>query len=343
MEIVAPAPASPASIGRAGPSILDSVGRTPLLDLRRLAARLGFPSGVRLLAKAEHLNPGGSVKDRLAKALLESARSRGLAPGGTIVEATSGNTGISLGMAAAVEGYRLHVVASSKVSQEKVRLLRALGAAVTVTPSVPHGHPDHYTEVAKRLAEEIPGAVYLDQFRSPANPATHEAQTGPELLAQALEIAGRLDSFVCGAGTGGTLVGVARYLRRASPATRIVLADPEGSILGGTGPSHPYLVEGIGDDSVPPLLDRDLVDESVAVPDRESFRCALLAARKEGLIVGGSSGSHLAAAAVVARRLPPGAVVATILPDSGRNYLSKFLDPEWCAAQGLNELHMEVE
>ncbi len=324
---------------RAGFTILDAVGRTPLLELRNLGEELRLPRGARLFAKAEHLNPGGSVKDRLAAALVREAQRRGLPPGGTIVEATSGNTGISLAIAAAVHGYHLHVVASSKVSQEKLRLLRVLGATVTVTPNVPHGSPDHYTEVAQRLAEETPDALYLDQFRSPLNPGVHEAETGPELLGQVHEASDRLDAFVCGAGTGGTLVGIARYLRRVSPRTRVVLADPEGSILAGGGTPRPYLVEGIGDDRRPPLLEPGLIDDSVTVSDRESFRLALLAARTEGLIVGGSSGTHLAAAAATARQLGPEAVVATVLPDSGRNYLSKFLNPDWCAAQGLADLH----
>lgn len=318
-----------------GATILSAIGRTPLLDLRRLAARLEIPARSRLLAKAEQLNPGGSVKDRLAASLIEEAESRGLRPGGTLVEATSGNTGISLAIAAAVRGYRLEVVASTKVSDEKLRLLRVLGAHVTVTPNVPHGDPAHYLEVARRLAERLPDAVYLDQFHSPANAGIHEATTGPELYRQALEQAGRLDAFVCGAGTGGTLVGVSRFLRAQSPSTTVVLADPEGSVLAGGEAFRPYLVEGIGDDVRPPLLDPGTFDESVVVSDRESFRHALLAARTEGLLIGGSSGTHLAAAAQVARRLPEGSVVATVLPDTGRNYLSKFYDRAWCDAHGL--------
>jgi cystathionine beta-synthase len=337
----APRNLTPARVRR-GPNVLASVGRTPLLELPRLAARIGVPSGSRLLAKAEQLNPGGSVKDRLAEALLDDAEAHGLRPGGTIVEATSGNTGISLAIAAAVRGYHLEVVSSTKVSDEKIRLLRTLGADVTVTPNVAHGDPAHYLEVARRRAEELPGAVYLDQFRSTANAGVHEGTTGPELLRQAVAIGGRLDAFVAGVGTGGTLVGIARYLRRASPSTRIVLADPEGSVLAHGGPFRAYQVEGIGDDTVPPLLDRSVVDASVVVPDRTSFRVALLAARTEGLLVGGSSGTHLAAAAEVARGLPEGSVVATLLPDSGRNYLSKFLDPAWCDTHGFPGLHEEV-
>jgi len=322
--------------------VLDSIGWTPLLDLARLARRAGIPPGARILAKAEHLNPGGSVKDRLGLAPLEEAERKGLRPGGTIVEATSGNTGILLAMAAAVRGYRLHVVASTKVSAEKIRILRAHGAEVHVTPNVAHGDPRHYTAVAKRLAEEIPGAVYLDQFHSPVNARLHAERTGPELLGQVLRTADRLDAFVCGVGTGGTFAGTASYLRRESPATRIVLADPEGSVLAGASEYRPYLVEGIGDDTNPPIFDPDLVDDSVVVSDRESFRFALLAARVEGILVGGSSGSHLAAAVEVARRLGRDAIVATILPDTGRNYLTTFFDPGWCAEHGFADLHSEV-
>jgi cystathionine beta-synthase len=324
------------------PTLLDAVGATPLLDLERLARHCGLPPGTRVLAKAEHLNPGGSAKDRLALALLEEARGRGLRPGGTVVEASSGNTGIALAQACAVLGHRLHVVASEKVSDEKVRILRALGATVHRAPVVPHGHPQHYVEAARALARRL-GATLLGQFDSPANPAVHERGTGPELLADALRIAGRLDAFVAGVGTGGTLAGVARHLRRAHPAARIVLADPEGSVLARGGVPAPYLVEGIGDDACPPLHDPGLVDAAVTVADRDSFRFALLAARLEGLLVGGSSGTHLAAAVAVAQSLPAGAVVATVLPDTGRNYLSRFLDPDWCARNGLGGLHAEVE
>jgi len=326
-------------VGATPRSVLDAIGATPLLELPRLAAYCGLPAGTRLLAKAEHLNPGGSAKDRLAVALVDAAEARGLKPGGTLVEATSGNTGIALAQVAAVRGYRLHVVSSLKVSAEKIRILQAFGATVHRTPLVPHGHPEHYQNVAARLAKATPGAVLLDQFNNPANTRAHEEWTGPELLEQAQAAAGRLDAFVAGVGTGGSLSGVARHLRKASPGTRIVLADPEGSILAAGGEAKPYLVEGIGDDAVPPLYETGLVDEAVPVSDRDSFRFALLAARLEGLLVGGSAGSHLAAAVEVAKRLPPGAVVATLLPDTGRNYLTKFFDPEWCKANGLGDVH----
>lgn len=324
-----------------GATILDAVGHTPLFHLRRLARHAGIPAATRILAKGEHLNPGGSCKDRLAVALVDEAESRGLPSGGTLVEATSGNTGIALAQVAAVRGYQLHVVCTTKVSDEKIQLLRAYGATVHRTPLVPHGDPKHYTEVARRLAQTLPNALFLDQFHSVANARIHATTTGPELLAQAQAQAGRLDAFVCGAGTAGTLVGIARHLRRASPSTRIVLADPEGSILAHEGTARPYLVEGIGDDVAPPLFESHLVDDAVTVPDRDAFRFALLAARLEGLLVGGSSGAHLAAAFDVAQRSPTGSVIATILPDTGRNYLSKFYNPHWCHQNGFPDLHPE--
>jgi cystathionine beta-synthase len=344
------APGTRSDLGLAGPpesdlasrTVLAAIGRTPLFDFCRLARAAGVPAGTRILAKAEYLNPGGSGKDRLALELIRTAEQRGLKPGGVVVEASSGNTGISVAMVAAVRGYRAHVVVSSKVADEKIRILRALGAVVHVVPSVPHGDPDNYLERARKLAAELPGSHYLDQFRAQANTLIHERETGPELYEQAFGEAGRLDAFVCGAGTGGTLTGIARYLRRASPQTRIVLADPAGSVLSGNPVFRPYLLEGIGDDAHPPLYDARLTDESVTIADEESFRFALLAARLEGTLVGGSSGCHLAAAAKVGQRLPPGAVVATILPDTGRNYLSKFYDPSWCDKNGLPGLHTEV-
>jgi cystathionine beta-synthase len=322
-------------------SILSCIGGTPLIRLPRLERHCRLPEGTRLLAKAEHLNPGGSGKDRIAVALIDEAERQGLKPGGTLVEATSGNTGIALAQVAAARGYALHVVSSTKVSAEKIRILEAFGAKVHRVPNVPHGHPEHYVAKAQRLARDL-GAYYLNQFGNPANPTVHETETGPEILREAARY-GPLSAFVAGVGTGGSLTGVARYLRRASPRTRIVLADPEGSTLAAGGEARPYLVEGIGDDVTPPLFDASLLDAAVTVSDQESFRFALLAARLEGLFVGGSSGSHLAAAIQVASLLPPGSIVATLLPDTGRNYLSKFFDPAWCEANGLGDLHANVD
>lgn len=296
-----------------------------------------------MLAKAEHLNPGGSSKDRLAVALLDEAeQTRGLEPGDAVVEATSGNTGIALAKACAIRDYELHVVASKKVSDEKIRILEALGAHVTRTPKVAHDDPRHYTAVAPRLADEL-GGVFLDQFTSDANVRVHREYTGPELVSQLGDLGLQPDAFVSGVGTGGTLTGVAQFLREACPEAEIVLADPEGSVLAGADEAEGYLVEGIGDDHEPALYDPSLVDAAVTVSDEESFAFALEAARKEGLFVGGSSGSHLAAATKVADRLGPGSVVTTVLPDTGRNYLSTFLDPDWCREQGLEGLWPDAE
>jgi cystathionine beta-synthase len=312
-----------------GATALDAVGRTPLLELARLAEDT-MPPGTRLLAKAEHLNPGGSCKDRLALAPLDEAENEHeLAPGDAVVEATSGNTGIALAQACALRGYELHVVASQKVSDEKIRILRALGADVHRTPKVAHDHPDHYKNRAPELADDL-GGVYLDQFASDANVRVHREHTGPELVEQTRELGLDPDAFVCGVGTGGTLTGVARHLQRAVPDAEIVLADPEGSVLADGGPAEGYLVEGIGDDHEPPLFAPELVDRAVSLADDASFHAALQAARREGLLVGGSSGAHLAAAAEVAEELGPDAVVTTVLPDTGRNYLSTFLDEDWC-------------
>lgn len=351
---------APMSGGSPDPTLLDHIGRTPLLPLRRLARFAGLPEGTTLLAKVESLNPGGSCKDRIAVALVEAAEQDGLRPGGIVVEATSGNTGIALAQVCAIKGYRLHVVCSEKVCDEKMRIIEAFGGTVHRTPNVPHGHPDHYTEVAPRLAEEL-GGHYLDQFHSDQNARVHHDHTAPEILHEAAALGLTVDALVVGVGTGGTLRGLSSHFAHASPATRIVLADPEGSVLAAsaprssdgvsaaTGPSSggrgtdasaalspaPYLVEGIGDDVPPPLFDGVPVHDAATVSDHESFRTARLAARLEGLLVGGSSGTHLAAAIAVARRLPAGSTVCTVLPDTGRNYLSTFLDPAWCDANGV--------
>ncbi|HEX2022111.1 MAG TPA: cysteine synthase family protein [Candidatus Thermoplasmatota archaeon] len=306
------------------PDILAAVGRTPMVRL----ARLSPPGGATVWAKCEHLNPGGSAKDRIALGLVERAERDGtLPPGGTIVEASSGNTAIALAQAAAVKGYRCVIVVPEKVSEEKRRMTRAFGAEVVVAPKVAPDHPQHYRRVAKRLARET-GGVFLDQFANPAATDAHYLTTGPEIHAQ---LGGRVDAFVAGAGTGGTIAGVARYLKEKDPAVRVVLADPPGSLL--SGPAKPYLVEGIGVDFHLPGLDLRLVDEIVTVPDAESFAWARRLAREEGILAGGSSGSALAAAVGVAAQLPPDANVVAILADTGRNYLSKLYDDAWLARQ----------
>lgn len=312
--------------------ILDTVGRTPLIHLRSIST--GLPA--RILAKVELMNPGGSQKDRIAIAMIDRAESRGdLVPGGTIVEATAGNTGVGLAMAAAVRGYRCVFAVPDKMSHEKVALLRAYGAEVVWTPTaVAPDSPESYNGVADRLAQEIPGAWRAGQFTNSANPAAHYASTGPEIWEDA---GGRVDAFVAGVGTGGSLSGVARYLREQNRALRVVGADPEGSILSGDTPRS-WIVEGIGEDFIPETFDASLVDEWVRVSDEQSFSAARRLAREEGVLAGGSSGTALHAAIVTARRMPEGSVLVVLLPDTGRNYLSKFHSDEWLIEQGFEHL-----
>jgi cystathionine beta-synthase len=311
-------------------TILQSVGRTPLVRLRRVTE--GLTASV--YVKLEHLNPGGSVKDRVGVAMIAEAERRGwLRPGGTIIEATAGNTGVGLAMAAAVKGYRCIFVLPDKMSAEKVRLLKAYGAEVVITPTnVPPDSPESYNGVADRLAREIPGAWRPNQFANLANPEIHYLTTGPEIWEQT---EGRLSVFVAGVGTGGTISGVARYLKERNPEVKIVGADPEGSVLSGGAP-HPWKVEGIGEDFVPRTFNSQLVDDWVRVSDAESFHAARSLARREGLLVGGSSGTAVAAALRYAQRLTHEHLVVALCADTGRNYLSKFYDDEWLAANHLS-------
>src|SRR5262249_53198871 len=286
-----------------------------------------------LLAKLEMLNPGGSVKDRPAVAMIDAAeRDRLLRPGGTIVEPTSGNTGAGLAIVAAQRGCGCILVMADKMREEKVSLLRAYGAEVVVCPTaVPPEHPDSYYSVADRLTRETPGAFRPDQYSNPANPAEHERSTGPEIWRQT---EGRVTHFVAGIGTGGTITGVARHLKAQNPAVQIVGADPEGSVYsGGTG--RPYLVEGVGEDFWPTTFDPSVVDRTVMVTDAESFDAARRVTREEGLLIGGSCGTAVHAALVVGRDLGPDAVVVVLLPDSGRNYLSKVFNDEWMTRFGF--------
>src|SRR5437762_1040412 len=295
-------------------TILQSVGRTPLVQLRRVAE--GLPA--RIYAKLESLNPGGSVKDRVGIAMIAEAERRGwLRPGGTIIEATAGNTGVGLAMVAAVKGYRCIFVLPDKMSSEKVNLLKAYGAEVVVTPTnVPPDSPDSYNGVADRLAREIPGAWRPNQFSNMANPEIHYRTTGPEIWEQT---EGKLAAFVAGVGTGGTITGVARYLKERNPEIKIIGADPEGSVLSGGSPKS-WKVEGIGEDFVPRTFNSQLVDDWVRVSDAESFRLARELARREGILAGGSSGTNLAAALRYARRLTPPDPVATVVADTRRNH-----------------------
>lgn len=313
-------------------SVLDLIGNTPLVPLRRMAA--GLP--VEVLVKCEHLNPGGSVKDRIALAIIDDAEARGvLAPGATLVEATAGNTGVGLAMVAAVRGYRLVCVMPEKMSVDKRRALRAQGAEVVVVPNAPPDDPRNFQNAARRIAEER-GGFLTDQFCNPANPSVHERTTGPEILAQT---GGRVGVFVAGAGTGGTITGVARALRRADPDVRIVLADPAGSGLadlvnhGTMGPDGAYTIEGIGSSKVAEVLDIDLIDHAETVTDTEAYDTADRLVRQEGLLVGGSAGAAVAVALREAAR--PGAVgpVVAMLPDGWDRYQATHFDPAWRAGK----------
>ena len=314
-------------------SVLDTIGWTPLIRLSRITR------GVRtqILVKAEFFNPGGSVKDRIGLPIIEQAERDGsLKPGGIIVEATSGNTGIGLAIAAALRGYRCIFTMPDKMSQEKVRLLRAFGAEVIVTPTaVPPDHPDHYLMTAKRIAEETPGAIFANQFYNDANPDAHYKTTGPEIWEQT---EGRVTHFVYAAGTGGTMTGVGRYLKERNKAIRVIAGDPVGSILAEMWRTDgkakvegvPYKVEGIGQDKIPGTLDMTVVDDFVTVTDKESFSMARRLTREEGLFVGGSSGLIVHVALQVAKQLDdPGALIVAILPDTGERYLSKLYSDEW--------------
>jgi cystathionine beta-synthase len=318
-------------VGRDYPSVLDLVGGTPLVRLDRLGRGLR-PT---LLAKLDHLNPGGSVKDRIGLKMVEAAERAGeLRPGGTIVEPTSGNTGVGLAIVAALRGYRCIFVMPDKVSQDKISLLRAYGAEVVICPTaVAPESPESYYSVSNRLAEEIPGAYKPDQYSNPANPEAHYETTGPELWEQT---GGELDVLVLSIGTGGTVTGMAGYLKEQKPDLVVVGADPEGSIYS-SGKVHPYLVEGIGEDFWPSTYDPSLVDEYVTVSDRDSFVTARRLAHEEGLLVGGSAGTAVWAMLEVARRFDDGATLATLIPDSGRGYLSKFYDDNWMLEYGFLE------
>ena len=314
-------------------SVLDTIGWTPLVRLTRITRGVRTP----VYGKAEFFNPGGSVKDRIGLPIIERAERDGsLRPGGTIVEGTSGNTGVGLAIAAALKGYRCIFTMPDKMSQEKVRLLKAFGAEVIITPTaVPPDHPDNYVMMAKRIASETPNAILANQFYNDANPEAHYATTGPELWEQS---EGRITHFVAAAGTGGTLTGAGRYLKEKNPKIRIIAGDPHGSILAemwrtkgkGKPEGTPYKIEGIGQDKIPGTLDMSVIDDYQTVADRDAFAMARRLTREEGLFVGGSAGLITHVALEVARRLDdPKAFVVTFLCDTGERYLSKLYNDEW--------------
>ncbi len=312
-------------------NVLETIGDTPLIRLNRVVDGARTP----VYAKAEIFNPGGSVKDRIALAIIEAAEKAGdLKPGGTIVEGTSGNTGVALAMAAAVKGYRCIFTIPDKMSVEKVRLLTALGAEVIVTSSaVPPDHPDYYTNLARRLAEERPNTIVADQFYNPLNPQAHYESTGPEIWEQT---EGGVTHFVASPGTGGTITGVARYLKERNPEIRVLAGDPIGSILtayhrtGRVEPGTPYKVEGIGNDKIPSTLDFEVIDEFRQVCDRDAFHMARRITREEGLFVGGSTGVVVRVAVDVAHEIDdPEACIVCVLCDTGERYLSKLYSDEW--------------
>ena len=307
------------------------VGNTPLVRLRSVTR--GIP-GANVLAKVEYFNPGGSVKDRIALRMVAAAEESGdLRPGGTIVEPTSGNTGVGLAIVAAERGYRCVFVCPDKVAQDKIAVLRAYGAEVVVCPgTVAPDHPDSYYSVARRMVGEIPGGWQPDQYANQENPASHHATTGPEIWAQT---DGTVTHFVAGIGTGGTITGAGRYLKEVSGgAVRVIGADPEGSVYSG-GSGRPYLVEGVGEDIWPATYDPSVCDEIIAISDAGSFGMTRRLAREEALLTGGSSGLAVAAALRVAEAAGPDAVVVVLLPDSGRNYLSKIFDDGWMTRYGF--------
>ncbi|MBO3750689.1 cystathionine beta-synthase [Streptosporangiaceae bacterium NEAU-GS5] len=311
-------------------SLVELMGNTPLVRLRKVTA--GMPAQV--LAKVEYFNPGGSVKDRIAVRMIDAAEKSGaLRPGGTIVEPTSGNTGVGLAIVAQERGYKCLFVCPDKVAQDKISVLRAYGAEVVVCPTaVSPDHPDSYYSVSDRLVREVAGAWKPDQYSNPENPNSHYLSTGPEIW-EATE--GRVTHFVAGVGTGGTISGTGKYLKEVSSGrVKIIGADPEGSVYSG-GSGRPYLVEGVGEDIWPATYDTTICDEIIAVSDKDSFGMTRRLAREEALLVGGSCGMAVVAALQVGRAAGPDGVVVVLLPDSGRGYLSKIFNDEWMADYGF--------
>jgi cystathionine beta-synthase len=316
-------------------TILEAVGNTPLVRLNRVSAGLEAD----ILVKLENLNPGGSVKDRIGIAMIDEAEKHGLLkPGGTIIEPTSGNTGTGLAMVACVRGYKMIFTMPDKMSEEKRGLLRAYGARVVVTPTnVTPESPEHYINVAQRLARETPNSFMPNQYVNTANPKAHYETTGPEIWKQC---GGNLDAFVCGMGTGGTITGTGRYLKEKKKSIKIVGVDPEGSIYHPrfykkSENPHQYKIEGIGEDFMPGTMDLGVVDEVIRVSDKNAFHTARKLAREEGILVGGSGGAAVWAALKMAETMRKGKTIVTLLPDSGRNYLTKLFSDQWMKEQGF--------
>lgn len=327
------APHAPAPTG----SVLDLIGNTPMVEVTKIDT-----GPCRLFLKLESQNPGGSIKDRIALSMVAAAEAEGyLKPGGTIVEATAGNTGLALALVGALRGYKILLVVPDKMAREKIQHLRALGADVRLTRSdVGKGHPDYYQDLAERLAQSIPGGFYVNQFANPNNPLAHERTTGPEILAQ---MEGDLDAMVVGVGSGGTLSGLGRYFQRESPKTRMVLADPVGSILahyvetGEMIEAGSWTVEGIGEDFIPDNADMSLVRHAYSISDRESMETARLLLMKEGILAGSSSGTLISAALRYCRAQTTPQRVVSFVCDTGAKYLSKVYNDSWLAEQGLTD------
>lgn len=316
-------------------SVLDLIGNTPMVECRHLET-----GPCRLFLKLENQNPGGSIKDRIGRSMIESAEQEGhIQPGDTLIEATAGNTGLGLALVAAQKGYRLRLVIPDKMSQEKIFHLKALGAEVVMTRSdVGKGHPEYYQDVAERLAQETKNSFYINQFNNPANPRAHEETTGPEIWAQ---MDGQLDAVVCGVGSGGTITGLTRFFQRVAPEVRMVLADPQGSVLadylqtGVIGVAGSWLVEGIGEDFIPPISDLSGIKEAYTISDAESFATARDLLRCEGIMAGSSSGTLVAAALRYCRSRQRPERVVTLICDSGNKYLSKMYNNFWMDDQGF--------